>query len=184
MALVLRNAGGRLVEQQHARLAGDGDRDFEQPLLAVRQDRGALVHHVGEMELLEQRDHFIDDLRLAADDAPPVMAGAEPLGDREAERFERRQIGKQLVDLEGARDAEPHARMRAHAGDVVAVEQDLAGTRRQHAGQQIDDRGLAGAVRADQRMARALLDLERHIVGRDDAAEALFEMIRRRGRST
>ena len=45
----------------------------------------------------------------------------------------------------------------------------------QHAGQQVDQRRLARAVGADQRMARALLDAQRDIVGRDDAAEALDE---------
>ena len=34
--------------------------------------------------------------------------------------------------------------------DVLAVEQDAAGGRPQHAGEQIDQRGLAGAVRPDQ----------------------------------
>ncbi len=178
MALVLRHAGRRLVEQQHARLAGDRDRDLEQPLLAVRQDRGALVHHVGEMESLEQREHFVDDLGFASDNAPPVMAGADTFRYREPERLERRQIREKLIDLEGARDAEPHARMRAHVGDVAALEQDLPSGRREHAGQQIDDGGLAGAVRSDQRVARALLDLERHITGRDDAAETLLEIFR------
>ena len=59
------------------------------------------------------RDHFVDDLALAADDAPPVGAEAQPLGDGEPDGFERRQIGEQLVDLEGARDAALHACMRA-----------------------------------------------------------------------
>ena len=34
------------------------------------------------------------------------------LGDREPERLERRQVGEQLVDLERAREAEPHALVR------------------------------------------------------------------------
>jgi hypothetical protein len=46
-------------------------------------------------------------------------------------------------------------------GDVVAFEQDAPGIGLEHAGQQIDDGGLAGAVRADQRVARALLDPQR-----------------------
>ena len=35
--LGLGHAGGRLVEQQHARLAGDRERDLQQALLAVGQ---------------------------------------------------------------------------------------------------------------------------------------------------
>ena len=40
-------------------------------------------------------------------------------------------------------------------GDVLAAEKNLPGIGRQHAGHQIDERGLAGAVRTDQRIARA-----------------------------
>ena len=42
---------------------------------------------------------------------------------------------------------------------------DAARGRLEHAGQQVDQRRLAGAVRADQRLARALLDLQRDVVG-------------------
>jgi len=48
--------------------------------------------------------------------------------------------------------------MHRQIGDVVAFKQDAPGIGLQHARQQIDDGGLAGAVRADQRVARALLD--------------------------
>ena len=54
VTLGFRHAGRRLVEQQHARPAGDRERDLQQPLLAVGQIAGALVHHVGEAEALEE----------------------------------------------------------------------------------------------------------------------------------
>ena len=75
--------------------------------------------------------------------------------DRERERLQRRQLVEQLVDLERAHDAAAHALVRREPGDVVAVEPDRAGGRLEHAGQQVDQRRLAGAVRADQRVARA-----------------------------
>ena len=147
----------------------------EQPLLAVGQDAGALAHDVGETEALEQVDHLVDHAGLAADDAPPVVP--EP---------SRSEMASPSVSS-GVRSANSWLiwnvrvmpsrtrSMRLEPGDVLAVEQDLAGGRAQHAGEQVDERGLAGAVRADQRMARALLDAERYVVRRDDAAEALVE---------
>ena len=156
--LVLGHAGRRLVEQQHARPAGDGDGDFQQPLLAVRQHRGALVDHVGEVEALEDFDHFGNEVRPAADDAPPVEALAAPLGHRQPDGLQRRQVVEQLIDLEGAHDPQPHPLVRRAVADVLAVEQNAAGGRPLHAGEQIDQRGLAGAVRPDQGVAGALLD--------------------------
>ena len=46
-----------------------------------------------------------------------------------------------------------------------------AGIRQQLPGELADQRGLAGAVRADDRVQFARRDIERQVVGRDDAAE-------------
>ena len=95
----------------------------------------------------------------AADQAPPVAADA-----RAARRPRARCVSS------GVRSANSWliwnvrtmpSRTRSCGSSAVmslAVEQDAARGRPQHAGEQIDQRGLAGAVRADQRVARALLD--------------------------
>ena len=175
MPLGFRHAGGRLVEQQHARPAGKGQRDFEQALLAVGQGRGALMHDVGQSEALDDFDDLVGDDGFRADHAPPVGAGAEPFGDHEADRFQRREIEEQLIDLERARHAEPHPLMRRSVGNVTAFEHDAAGGRLEHAGEEIDHGGLAGAVRPDQRVARALLHGQIDALRGKDAAEALFQ---------
>ena len=51
------------------------------------------------------------------------------------------------------------------------LEQDTPGIGLQHAGEQIDDGGLAGAVRPDQGMAGALLDPQRQIARDPQAPE-------------
>ena len=43
-----------------------------------------------------------------------------------------------------------------HAGDVLALEEDLARVRLEQAGDEVEERRLAGAVRADDRVDRAL----------------------------
>src|SRR5262249_34138825 len=47
-----------------------------------------------------------------------------------------------------------------------------------HAGHQIDQRGLAGAVRPDQRIAFAGRKIERNVLGDDERAEALVKAAR------
>src|SRR6516165_5964418 len=148
--LRLGNSRRRLVQQQHARTAGYRQRDLQQALLAVREGAGLLVHHVGQPERLQHLCDFAGQQRWLADHPPPVAGDAEPFADREADGLKRGEIGKQLVDLEGAGDAELGAVVGLQGGDVASIEQDAAGARPQYAGEQVDERGLAGAIGADQ----------------------------------
>ena len=85
---------------------------------------------------------------------------------------------EQPVDLERARDAELDPLGLALAGDVAAGEQHATFGRRQHAGEEIDKRGLAGAVGADQRVARAGFELEVDILHGPERAEIAAERLR------
>ena len=67
--------------------------------------------------------------------------------------------------------------MRGLAGDVGAVEHHAAAARRIEAGEQIEQRGLAGAVRADDGEDLGGLDLERYAVDGFDAAEFDREVV-------
>ncbi len=92
---------------------------------------------------------------MAREAAPPVAGDAAPLAHRERHRFERIEMRKERIDLEGAHEAALDALLRLERRDVGAREQDLATVRPQHAGHEVDQRGLSGAVRADERVARA-----------------------------
>src|SRR5262249_10442768 len=67
--------------------------------------------------------------------------------------------------------------------DLVPTEQDAAAVRLEHAGHQVDQRRLAGAVRPNQRIALAGRKIERDVLGDDERAEALVQATRgeRRG---
>ena len=175
VALAFGNAGGGFVEQKHARFGGNRDCDFEQALLAVRQRRRHFVHDIGEAKAFEVFGDLGVDVVACAHHPPPVAAAAEPLGDRKPDGLDRRQIGIELVDLEGARQAAQHAAMHGQVGDVVAFQQDLPRVRPEHTGQQVDHGGLAGAVRADQGVTRALRDFQREVARDLEAAELLFQ---------
>jgi len=63
LALILRNAGRRFIQQQHRRLARNGKGNFEKPLFAIGQGDRAFLHYIGKPETLKNaddlRDHFI-----------------------------------------------------------------------------------------------------------------------------
>ena len=154
-------------------------RDLEQAALAVGQLGDAPVLDVFETELMQQR----------------VARRPDRAGRRRAAATSRRRCRAALATVSASdcngvsppkswliwnvRTTPRRTRaVRRQAGDVVAIEPDRAGARLQRAGEQVDQGRLAGAVRADQRVAGAELDLERDLVGGNDAAEALDEAAR------
>ena len=167
-----------LVEQQQLRLLGDGHRDLQQPLIAVRQGRGRLVGPVEEAEELEAGARAplagVED-GAAADQtevAPSLELHSHP------RVLEHGQLGKDAGDLEGARDAAPAARGGGERGDVVAAEEHAAHGRRQEPRDQVEQRGLAGTVRADDRAQLTGLDREADAVDGLQGAEGASEPVR------
>ena len=89
----------------------------------------------------------------------------------------RGEIRQQRGDLERARQPQRAAAIGRQLGDVAAGEPDAAGMRHQMPGQLADQRGLAGAVRADDGVQFAARDVERDVVGGDDAAEPAHQFL-------
>src|SRR5213075_1862799 len=87
--------------------------------------------------------------------------------------LERGQVGEKANVLEGARDARSGDGMRGESPERASIEMKTAGIRRVHAGEQVEERGLAGAVRADQAEDLARGDGEGNVFQRLQAAEAL-----------
>src|SRR2546426_972334 len=73
----------------------------------------------------------------------------------------------------GAGDAEPRDALWAGAADVGAGEDDPPRVRVRVAGDAVEERGLAGSVRADEPDDLARRDRERDLLVGDEAAEAL-----------
>src|SRR5205085_7447467 len=73
--------------------------------------------------------------------------------------------------LERAGEPRAPAPMRRPPRDVPALELDRSGARIVEAGQQVDERGLAGAVRPDQPDDLVPAELERYVLQRADAFE-------------
>ncbi len=87
------------------------------------------------------------------------------------------QPGERLHDLERARDAAPRKLVRRLAGDVGAVVEDAALGRREEARDDREQRGLAGAVRSDQRGDAAGVRGKRCAVDGEQAAEAFRDVL-------
>src|SRR5262249_18918441 len=141
------NAGGRLVEQDDARIEREGRRNVEQLLFALRQGRGWRPQPLREAEDVR---HFgnprADGLirRQAREQSPALLL---PRDDRRRDRFRHRQLRENLDELERAHQTALGKPYRADSRNVLAHEQYLARGRGEQAGEQVHQRGLAGAVR-------------------------------------
>ncbi len=145
-------ARGRLVEQQHGRLAGERAAERQPLLLAAGQPARRSRRHAVETD---ERQQLGD---------PRIVALARHTGrvQRVADvAFRASPQHHRALEHEGAPD-------RRRIGDTVPG--DAAVRRRQQPHRDAKQRGLAGAVRPDQHGRRAGPDVERHAIEDGHAA--------------
>src|SRR4030095_9948905 len=93
------------------------------------------------------------------------------------EMLRNRQLPEQRYFLHRARNSERHTRMRRQTTDVGAVEDDAACGGGKQTADQIDDRALARAIRADQADDFAARSSQLDPVARADASKMLGESL-------
>jgi hypothetical protein len=150
VALELVEAGGRLVEEEEPRRAGQRAREAEPALVAVRQGLGVAVGEVGEADELEQ-------LRGTRAGGAPPRARPERRG---LDVLRHGHAGERAHALERARDADVREALRAPARRVDAVDLDPAGGRPLEPRHRVQERRLARSVRPDDAEDRARDDVE------------------------
>src|SRR5690606_3075447 len=146
------------VEQHQLGFHGQRRGDFKGALAPVRKVDGDLVGKAAQVDQFQQFQRFGVEPGQAFFAAPEVERLARLALQADAYIFQYGQVREHRRDLERADDAAPRDLGRTFAGDVVAVEEDLARRRRQKLREQVETRGLAGAVRADQRVNLAAPD--------------------------
>src|SRR5262249_14949428 len=177
--------GGGLVEAQQHRFGAHGARDLDAPLLAIGQVAGRIVRAAREADAVDPVFRLVDRCRFGV----PVNRKAEQgqhrqpgclhqrvvLGDQQI--LEHRHAGEEADVLErtgDARelgDAEIEQALEQIGGAVRMREADHADARVIEPRDAVEDRGLAGAVGADERCDVAALRREAHIIDRDQAAK-------------
>ena len=160
----------RRVGHQHAG-------ELEELALAAGEDAGRLALEAGEHDEVEEGAGALDGRALLGGDAggaeevhPGPLAGLALGAGQHV--LEHGHLGEGAGDLEGPPDAAGDALLGAFAGDVGGADADIARGRAEGAGEEVEERGLAGAVRADQADHLALGEGDRHAVDRPEAAEA------------
>src|SRR5882672_5411638 len=148
-----REAERGLVEHDQLGVAHQAAADGEHLLLAAGERAGELV-----AALAEAREHGEDVLEGAH--GPVASAWKER---SHLEVLEHAQAGEDLPALRDLADAEVADRMRFQALDGIVLEENASAAGRLDAGDGANERGLAGAVRADDGDDLALRYLERDV---------------------
>ena len=157
-----------LVEQHEARPAGELAGDLEEPPFVQVQTPDRLIAPFGESYELEHLVGAARRVDLTETLPAEQRTHRDVLADRH--RLER------AWRLQHHRHAGLSDAMRLPAGDVGAVEDDAPAGRRLHAADRLQQRRLAGPVRADEGDDLALVDRERDSGDCRESAEPLFDV--------
>ncbi len=172
------HAGHRLVEQDQLRLQRHGAGQFDALAQAVGQGAGGRLAHRLQVEEVDDLLDLAAMLELLAPRAgQPVQRSRDEVVLQEVmppdhDVVEHAHVLEQRQVLEGAADAEPGPGVGIERGDVLPAIEQLAFGRPVAARNAIDDRGLAGAVGADDREQLAVVDAKTDIGERTNATEA------------
>src|SRR5574341_1801335 len=172
-ALLPREPGERFVQEEQARRLGQGHGDLEAPLLAVGRLADGMVGPRPEPDALERLAGARPQLGARGERRHRVPASRRHAEQRQHDVLREGAPGEQGDDLVGAADAEVGAALGPAARHLAAEDADAAGIGAQLAGDQIEERRLAGAVRPEQQAALTLGHRQRHVVDRRQAAEGL-----------
>ena len=157
----------RFVEQQDARLDGEGARKRDALALAARELARIAVGEPAELHEVEQFVDTFGDGGLVRPHRARLDAQAE------CDILEHVHVAEQRVVLEDEADM---ALAGAARQRILAVEADAAGVRPFEAGDDAQKCRLAGAGRSQQRQQLAAFDPEVDIVERREVAEALDDI--------
>ena len=179
-------AGGRLVEAQHDGPCAHGAGDLQPALVAIGKVAGGIVGAVDEAGLLQPVGGEIHGFLAGV----LIALGVEDAGERVSrgthqrvvlghhEVLEKRHAGEEADVLEGPRhpgmlgDAEVIHPFQREAGAILMDERDGPFCRLVETGDAVEDRGLAGAVGADERGDVAAPGFEGEIAHSSKTAEA------------
>src|SRR5882762_10409826 len=165
----------RLVEQDDLGPQRECRGDVEQLLVALREVSREGAALVAQAEQLGDLERLALHVAVARERREQPGAAPEPGDDRGLQRLEHREVREDVNQLERSGHAEPCEPHRPEPVDRTLLEVHGAGGGRREPGEDVDQRGLAGAVGTDDRQELAGGDAEAHAVERAELPVELPE---------
>ena len=158
------HASHRLIKHHHIWSHHQSSRHFEQLPLAARERSSELIAHMAEFESFKQCISTLSNFGFLATPQEWQQCSEERFsglfGSAKSHVVNHRHLRQRFRQLEGAHHAKVRNLVRRHPREVVSLEKSISRIGLIKIGQQIEERGLAGAVRADQRGDRSALHLK------------------------
>ena len=170
------HAAGRLIEEQDGRIGDKQGGQLQQLALPVGEVAGGLVgqpRDADEVQQIHGPPLLGRRARAAQDPAEPALVALG--GDEQV--LQDGETHEQARELEGAPDAEVEHAVGRSVGDLVAAIAHGALLDALIAGDDIEERRLAGSVGADQAVDLALVDLQVTLRQGRDAAVVLADAL-------
>jgi hypothetical protein len=169
-------AGGRLVEEDHPRLHGQGAGDLQALEGTVGHGVGAGLGVLLQADEAHQLEGLAAQLGVAAGDAREAQGGLDQVAvetqvGTHHHVLDGAHVHADLQVLEGARHTAAGQLVRRLATDGFAIQADLAVGGFVDPGDEVEQGRLAGAIGADHGIDDACVDAEAHILHGLDAAE-------------
>src|SRR5690606_34243318 len=137
-------------EQHQLRFHGQCGGDLQGTLAPIGKVDRDFVGKAFEIDFLEQRDSAVVELVQDFVAAPELERYAGVALKPDAHVFKHRQLRENGRDLERSDDPAAGNLGRRFTGDLLAVEDDLAGAGCEKFGEQVEAGGFAGSVRTNQ----------------------------------
>ena len=174
-------AGGRLVEEDQARLHGQGAGDFETLERAVGHAVGTGLGKLFETDEAHQLKGFLAHFIVAAPQCRQTQGGLDQVTVQSQmganhDVLDGAHVHADLQVLESPGDTARRQFIGGFAANRLAIQLDLAGSWFINAGNQVEQRRLARPVGADHRIDDTGVDIEADILYSLDAAEVNGEI--------
>src|SRR5262245_44055209 len=173
-ALLAREAGERLVQQQQARPLCERHGHLHAAALAVGHLGDGARRQALEADQLENPARLFVEMAVTRQRPERVPTVAREPEQRQDDVVLQRVLSEERDDLVGPRHAAVRPLMRLEPRDVLSEEMDGARVAPQVPGEQVEERGLAGAVGLVAQAPLAGHDLERHAVDPQQSAEGIL----------
>src|SRR6202051_5117136 len=170
------HAGRRFIEQQHVRFRRERSRNLQQSLLGVRQLCSPIIGTAAEADDLQRLSRAVLDLRfillltgILCDDAKQGYWRVARAGNLDV--FDRAQVIENPDGLKCTGKPKPCDSMWLKSEQLLAVDLNRTSIGMRGAAECIEQCGLAGSVRSDDRQDNAARNVEIDTIQRDEATE-------------